>query len=83
MRKPLNVVWAYSLGSLGQYVYEPTNTGTGVIPTTGSVNFEISESQQTEVILSILKYSGIVIRDPQIIQAAAQELQQEEINSKR
>jgi len=83
IRKPLDVVWAYSSGSLGQYVYEPTNTGTGIIPTTGSVNFEISESQQTEVILSILKYSGIVIRDPQIIQAAAQELQQEEINSKR
>jgi hypothetical protein len=83
IRKPLDVVWAYSSGSLGQYIYEPTNTGAGVVPTTGSVNFEISESQQTEVILSILKYSGIVIRDPQIIQAAAQELQQEEINSKR
>ena len=83
IRKPLDVVWAYSVGSLGQYVYEPTNTGAGVVPTTGSVNFEISESQQTEVILEILKYSGIVIRDPQIIQAASQELAQEEVNSKR
>jgi len=55
MRKPLDVVWAYSLGSLGQYVYEPTNTGTGVIPTTGSVNFEISESQQTEVYIKNIK----------------------------
>ena len=83
IRKPLDVVWAYSSGSLGQYIYEPTNTGAGIIPTTGSVNFEISESQQTEVILEILKYSGIVIRDPQIIQAASQELAQEEVNSKR
>jgi hypothetical protein len=83
IRKPLNVVWAYSSGSLGQYVYEPTNTGTGIIPTTGSVDFEISESQQTEVILEILKYSGIIIRDPQIVQAASQELAQEEVNSKR
>jgi hypothetical protein len=48
-----------------------------------SVNFEISDSQQTEAILEILKYSGIVIRDPQIIQAASQELAQEEVNSKR
>ena len=48
-----------------------------------SVNFEISDSQQTEVILEVLKYSGIVIRDPQIIQAASQELAQEEVNSKR
>ncbi len=51
--------------------------------TYGSINFEISESQQTEVILEILKYTGIVIRDPQIIQAAQQELMQEEANQKR
>ncbi len=51
--------------------------------TYGSTNFEISDSQQTEVILEILKYSGVIIRDPQIVQAAAQELAQEEVNSKR
>ena len=51
--------------------------------TYGSTNFEISDSQQTEVVLEILKYSGIVIRDPQIIQAASRELAQEEANSKR
>ena len=51
--------------------------------TYGSINFEISDSQQTEVILEILKYSGVIIRDPQVVQAASQELQQEEINSKR
>ncbi len=51
--------------------------------TVGSTNFEISDSQQTEVILEILKYAGVVIRDPQIIQAASQELAQDEVNSKR
>jgi len=51
--------------------------------TFGSTNFEISDSQQTEVILEILKYSGVIIRDPQIIQAASQELAQEEVNTKR
>ena len=49
----------------------------------GSTDFEISESTQTEVILEILKYSGIIIRDPQIIQAAQQELVQDEANEKR
>ena len=49
----------------------------------GSTNFEISSMQQTEVILEILKYAGIVIRDPQVIQAAQQELMQEEANQKR
>ncbi len=51
--------------------------------TYGSTNFEISDSMQTEVILEILKYSGVIIRDPQIVQAASQELAQEEVNSKR
>ena len=51
--------------------------------TFGSVNFEISDSQQTDVILKILQYSGIIIRDPSIIQAAQQELMQDESNAKR
>ena len=48
-----------------------------------SNNFEISDSQQTEAILKILQYAGIVIRDPNIVQAAAQELAQDEANTKR
>jgi len=54
-----------------------------VVPSEGSVDFEISDSQQNEVILEILKYAGVVIRDPSIIQAASQELAQEENNNKR
>ena len=49
---------------------------------TGSVNFEIHESEQTDLILKILVYTGIVIRDPQIIQAAAQEVATNEVNQK-
>ena len=78
IRKPRNVVWAFTKGSLGQYLYAPTATGATVTPTTGSQDFEISSNQQTEVILEILKYAGVVIRDPQIIQAAAQELAQKD-----
>jgi len=74
LRKPVNPVWAYTIGNLGQYIYAPSSTGAGTIPTTGSVDFEISSNNQTEVILEILKYAGVVIRDPQIVQAAAQEL---------
>tara|TARA_R100000935_G_scaffold55367_1_gene85230 strand:- start:29 stop:1114 length:1086 start_codon:yes stop_codon:yes gene_type:complete len=51
--------------------------------TYGSTDFEISDSMQTETILEILKYAGVVIRDTQIIQAASQELAQDELNSKR
>ena len=50
--------------------------------TYGSTNFELQESEQTRLILKILLYAGIIIRDPQIVQAAASEVQQNEINQK-
>jgi hypothetical protein len=46
--------------------------------TYGSTNFELHPSEQTNLILNILMYSGIVIRDPSIIQAAATMIQQDE-----
>ena len=49
----------------------------------GSTNFEISDSQQTECILKILQYAGVIIRDPNIVQAAQQELMQDQANEKR
>lgn len=56
----------------------------GLITSTAfSQDFEISDSQQTECVLKILQYSGVVIRDPSIIQAAAQELAQDNANEKR
>jgi len=72
IRRPVNVFWAYSQGGLGQYNY---NSG-------ASFDFELLPEEQTNVILKILQYSGIIIRDPQIVQAAASEIQQNEINKK-
>ena len=51
--------------------------------TQGSVDYEISESQQTETILGVLKYAGLIIKDTQIIQAASGLQQIEETNSKK
>jgi len=78
IRKPKDVIWGYGVGPLGQYIWDgsPNFTLSPVIPTTGSVNFELDETEQVEVILKILMYSGVVIRDNQIIQAAAAEAQQ-------
>ena len=73
VRKPLNVVWAFTQGSLGQYVYDASSA---------SQNFELQSSEQVNVILRILQYSGIIIRDTQIIQAAASEVAQNEVNKK-
>ena len=72
IRKPLDPVWNFTLGTNYQYVYNSTT----------SVNFELHPIEQTNLITRILLYSGIVIKDPQIIQIAAQQAQAENINSK-
>jgi hypothetical protein len=50
--------------------------------TFGSTQFEIDNTDQTEIVLNILKYSGIVIRDPQIINSAQQMAMAEDQNEK-
>jgi len=83
VRKPLDVIWGFAVDStLGYYQYDSTNYNAGANPPTGSRNFELQESEQTEVILRILQYAGIIIRDPEIVQAAAQQVQMDEINEK-
>ena len=72
LRKPLNPSWNFTVGGSLQYIYNP-NT---------SVNFELHPTEQTNLITRILLYSGIVIKDPAIIQIAAQQTQAENINSK-
>ena len=64
--------WGFTVGGLGQYVYNAN----------ASTDFELDISEQSLLILEILKYFGIVINDPTIIQAASQEAQQMEINEK-
>lgn len=72
LRKPRDVKWAYTEGGLGQFIWDPSN----------SQNFELLESEQVEVISKILFYSGVIIRDPQVIQVAASDIQKKEINEK-
>jgi len=72
IRKPADIVWGFLIGSLGQYLY---NAAT-------STQFEINDNEQTNVILKILAYSGIIIRDPLIVQAASQQIAQEEQNER-
>jgi len=69
---PTNPVWAFTTGSLGQYIYNIA----------ASVNFELDISEQTNLIIGILKYCGLIINDPTIIQSAATEAQEVEQNIK-
>ena len=74
IRKPRNVVWNFDVNSSNNNSYS-WNPAT-------SKNFELLQSEQTEVIVRILLYSGIVVKDYQVVQLAAQEVQQNEINQK-
>ena len=49
----------------------------------GSKQFEISDSLQTNLILGVLKYAGVIIKDTQVIQAASGLQQLDEQNSKK
>ena len=85
VRTPVNPRWGFGTGTLGQYqynssVYNPTEGANQNL--TGSTQFELHPSEQTEVILKILLYAGIIIRDPQIVQAAAAQVQADQINQK-
>ena len=62
VRVPNIVNWGYTVNSVGAYIYSPT----------ASTDFEISNIDQTEVILKILAYAGVVIRDNEITQMASQ-----------
>ena len=72
IRKPLPPIWNFTVGGSNQYLYDSS----------ASFDFEISPIEQTELILKILLYAGVVVKDPQIIQVAAQQVAQENQNQK-
>ena len=56
IRKPKDVVWAYGLGDLDQYIWDQVYTGASAItPSTGSQDFELSDNFQTEVIAASIR----------------------------
>lgn len=75
--RPTNPVWGFTTGSVGQYIF----TGVGAT-SSSSVDFELDTSEQTNLIIGVLKYCGIIVKDPLVIQAASQEAQAVEANEK-
>jgi hypothetical protein len=71
--RPSDVVWGFTKDQNTQILVYNSNTST---------DFQLDQTEQTEVILRILAYAGIVIRDPQIVQAASQAIQAENINER-
>jgi hypothetical protein len=73
LRKPADPIWNFTaLAPSYTYVYDPSN----------SVDFELHPIEQTNIITNILMYSGIIIKDPSVVQIASQQIQSEKINEK-
>lgn len=72
LKKPVNINWAFTVDSAGAYTYNPGN----------SVDFEMQSTEQTALITRILLYAGVVVRDPQLVQMAAGQIQNEKVNEK-
>lgn len=72
IKTPDDPVWAYESDSNGALTFS-TNTGSSVTPTTGKVDFTLHESDRVQLIIGILKYTGLIIADPAVIQAASGE----------
>ena len=73
LKTPSDVVWQYGVGSLGQFEYQAPPASTA---------FELAPSEQTNIIMRILAYAGVIINDPTIIQVAGQAVAAEEQNAK-
>ena len=70
VRKPIAPIWNFTIGGNGQYTFNASTSN----------NFELHVSEQTEIVLRILLYAGVVIQNPEIIQVAAQQIAQENQN---
>jgi len=70
---PSTVKWGYAVQGNGSYLYQASE----------SVDFDLVPDERSRVILEILKYCGVLIRDPQIVQQASQTEAVIEANEKR
>tara|TARA_B100001250_G_scaffold69091_1_gene55407 strand:- start:11500 stop:12258 length:759 start_codon:yes stop_codon:yes gene_type:complete len=70
--KPAGPVWGFTVGTLGQYTYSNAT----------STDFQLDTSEQANIITKILKYAGVIINDPTVIQTATAEAQKVEANEK-
>ena len=75
--RPVEPEWNYTVGSVGQFIFNATDAVNNK-----SIDFELHNSEQVELILRVLSYAGIIIGDPNIVQAAASQVQQANINEK-
>jgi hypothetical protein len=71
IQKPTEAAWKFTV-----------DANTGVFIESGSTDIDLHDSEQSEVILKVLMYAGVVIKDMEIVQIASARVKQEEVNQK-
>mgnify|MGYP003136655197 FL=1 len=69
--EPTKPTWNFYTGNQGQYIFDNT-----------SIGFQLDISEKTNLILGILKYAGVVVNNPTVIEVAEQEARKVEVNEK-
>jgi len=63
IRVPADPIWGYTGGGGAAYVYASGS----------STDFELHPSDETDLVIKILAYAGVIIKDPAVIQVAQQQ----------
>lgn len=63
IKEPADPIWAYTSGVNSSYSFNSS----------ASTDFELHESDEVDLILKILAYAGVLIKDPNIVQAVSAE----------
>jgi len=70
--EPTTPIWGSSTGALGQLIYNSALSN----------NFQLDVSEEFNLIIGILKYAGVIINNPTVVDVAMQEAQQVQVNEK-
>ena len=63
IKVPADPIWGFTGGGGGAYVYSAG----------ASTDFELHPSDETDLVIKILAYAGVIIKDPTVIQIAQQQ----------
>ena len=63
IRTPEDPIWNYTGGGTSAYTYTSS----------GSQDFELHPSDETDLVIKILAYAGVIIKDPAVVQVAQQQ----------
>ena len=72
IKRPININWGFTSTPKNGFVFQAST----------SINFELAPTEQTALIVRILLYAGVIVKDYQMVQLASQQINVEKTNEK-